>query len=219
MGAREKCHVSALIEIWSSPDAACQPVDSWELFADGLEDVCDSAAWRMQLCLPGSLSLGRRCGVSSREALSHCDGLLKNTSNLSYQCGGSMLLHAGPWHQQLGASLAGGHSWASSWFALTLLECAAGVVSIYTLALCGSRKQGKWKILLKMVPVHSLFIQHLLSTNCAPGAGDDFICSPWGDGPSCRRSVPGPFFISLRAVCCTSISPDLCFFSHVLPRN
>lgn len=58
-----------------------------------------------------------------------------------------------------------------------LLECVAGVGSIYTLALCGSREQGKWQILLKMVPVYSLFVQHLLSANCMPGARDGFIYS------------------------------------------
>lgn len=50
----------------------------------------------MQLCPPSSLFLGRRCGVAAREALSHCDGLFKNNCNLSHQCAGSMLLHAGP---------------------------------------------------------------------------------------------------------------------------
>ena len=90
------------------------------------------------------------------------------------------------------------------------------MVSIYTRALCGSRKLGKWQILLKMVPVHSWFIRHLLSTNCAPGAGDDFIYSHWGDGPSCMHSIPGELFIGLRAVCCASISPDPCFFFFFL---
>lgn len=63
-----------------------------------------------------------------------------------------------------------------------------GVVSIYTLALCGSRQQRKWQILLKVVPIYSEFIQHLLSTSCAPGAMDDFIDSYQGLG-LCRRAV------------------------------
>lgn len=50
----------------------------------------DNGAGRMQLRLMSSLFLGRRCGVSSREAMSPFDGLFKNNRNLSHRCGGSM---------------------------------------------------------------------------------------------------------------------------------
>lgn len=70
-----------------------------------------------------------------------------------------------------------------------------GVVSIYTLALCGSRQQGKWWILLKVVPIYSGFIQHLLSASCAPGARDDLIYSYWGPWPLSTYSATGKLII------------------------
>lgn len=87
----------------------------------------------------------------------------------------------------------------------------ARVVSKYTLALCGSREQGKWQVLLKMVPVYSLFIQHLLSSDCAPGARDAFVYSHCGRRPLRVHRVTGALVIGLRAVCCAYVSPEVCF--------
>lgn len=60
-----------------------------------------------------------------------------------------------------------------------------------------------------MVPVDSVFIQHLLSANCAPGARVTLF-SHWGDRPLCMHDVTGELFIGLRAACCASLSPDVC---------